>query len=143
MGGGKLKEREKEARGEDEFDLEVGYSPLAFEIVPSRAAGVGGGGVQARHRSHSRRAPPPELRKIRIKVHADDMRYVMAAPQVRYEELAELIRGKFGFGGGFRMKMKDEDGECFPCLFPTPSRYHEFFFSPHSHLTWCDLRDNG
>jgi tetratricopeptide (TPR) repeat protein len=80
-------------------------APLAFEIIPpSRTA-------HSRQRSSARRAP--EIRKIRIKVHAEDMRYVMAVPDVTFLELAEQIRGKFGIGGSFKMKMKDEEGEFF------------------------------
>ncbi|KAK0944395.1 hypothetical protein LTR48_004950 [Friedmanniomyces endolithicus] len=80
--------------------------PLAFEIIPPRPP------AGTRHRSHSRRPPPPEIRKIRIKVHAEDMRYVMTTPTVTFAELTELIRLKFGLGvSGFRLKIKDEEGD--------------------------------
>ncbi|KAK0960763.1 hypothetical protein LTR91_019582 [Friedmanniomyces endolithicus] len=80
--------------------------PLAFEIIPPRPP------AGTRRRSHSRRPPPPEIRKIRIKVHAEDMRYVMTAPTVTFAELTELIRLKFGLGvSGFRLKIKDEEGD--------------------------------
>jgi hypothetical protein len=39
------------------------------------------------------------------------MRYVMAVPDVTFLELAEQIRGKFGIGGNFKMKMRDEEGK--------------------------------
>lgn len=74
-------------------------SPLAFEIIPPKAA----------HQRHRSRAP--ELRKIRIKVHAEDMRYVMTTPTVTYSELSEQIRTKFGLNGGFKLKIKDEEGD--------------------------------
>ncbi|KAK0267265.1 hypothetical protein LTR35_016438 [Friedmanniomyces endolithicus] len=80
--------------------------PLAFEIIPPRPP------AGTRHRSHSRRPPPPEIRKIRIKVHAEDMRYVMTTPSVTFAELTELIRLKYGLGvSGFRLKIKDEEGD--------------------------------
>ena len=93
----------------EEKELEDGVSdatlsPLAFEIIPPKQS-------HNRHRSHSRRAPPPELRKIRIKVHAEDMRYVMTTPAVQYQDLAEQIRAKFGIQGAFKLKIKDEEGD--------------------------------
>lgn len=51
------------------------------------------------------------MRRVRIKVHADDMRYVMSKPDVRFKELEDQIRQKFQFKGGFRLKVKDEDGD--------------------------------
>jgi hypothetical protein len=77
-------------------------APLAFEIIAPRP-------THQRQRSHVKRAP--ELRKIRIKVHAEDMRYVMTLPTVTYAELSEQIKQKFGFNGGFKLKMKDDEGE--------------------------------
>ena len=74
-------------------------SPLAFEIVAPKVA----------HQRHRSRAP--EIRKIRIKVHAEDMRYVMTTPTVTYSELSEQIKVKFGFSGGFKLKIKDEEGD--------------------------------
>ena len=74
-------------------------SPLAFEIIPPKAA----------HHRHRSRAP--EIRKIRIKVHAEDMRYVMTTPAVTYSELSEQIKTKFGLTGGFKLKIKDEEGD--------------------------------
>jgi hypothetical protein len=89
--------------GENDHIVEdLSDEPLAFEIIPPRP-------THQRHRSQSRRAP--EIRKIRIKVHAEDMRYVMTTPTVTYEELSEQIRQKFGLKAGFRLKMKDEEGD--------------------------------
>lgn len=85
-----------------------GPSPLAFEIIPPRQHQAS----HHRHRSQSRRVPPPEVRKIRIKVHAEDMRYVMTTPAATYEELSEQIGKKFGLERGlFKLKMKDEEGD--------------------------------
>lgn len=89
---------------EEEESDEVSYpsdSPLAFEIIPPK-----GSQQQQRHRSRV-----PEIRKIRIKVHAEDMRYVMTTPTVTYMELAEQIRIKFGLPGGFKLKIKDDEGD--------------------------------
>ncbi|KAK5128219.1 hypothetical protein LTR85_002886 [Meristemomyces frigidus] len=91
----------EEEEGEDEV-TDLSDEPLAFEIIPPRP-------LHHRHRSQSRRAP--EIRKIRVKVHAEDMRYVMTTPTVQYVELAEQIRAKFGLRAGFKLKIKDEEGD--------------------------------
>ncbi|KAK1072436.1 hypothetical protein LTR33_010224 [Friedmanniomyces endolithicus] len=100
-------DEDHEGEGVDSIHDLSSDEPLAFEIIPPRpTAGT------ARHRSHSRRPPPPDIRKIRIKVHAEDMRYVMTTPTVTFAELTELIRVKFGLGAsGFRLKIKDEEGD--------------------------------
>ncbi|USW55455.1 Putative PB1 domain, tetratricopeptide-like helical domain superfamily [Septoria linicola] len=77
-------------------------APLAFEIIPPRS-------VHQRHKSQSHRIP--DMKKIRIKVHAEDMRYVMTTPTVTFSELSEQIKKKFGFRGTFKLKMKDEEGD--------------------------------
>lgn len=92
-----------EEEEEDEEILSPLEQPLAFEIVPPKQSNL------QRHRSHSRRAP--EIRKVRVKVHAEDMRYVMTTPAVTFEALFEQIRVKFGFKEGFKLKIKDEDGD--------------------------------
>jgi tetratricopeptide (TPR) repeat protein len=115
-----------EEEDEDDYD-EVDYSPdggaygsppLAFEIVPPRSSlnVTSPNSGQPRHRSTSRRPaapPPPEVKKIRIKVHGgDDMRYVMTTPSATYEALEEQIRAKFGLRtAGFKLKIRDEEGD--------------------------------
>jgi hypothetical protein len=56
---------------------------------------------------------PPTLRKIRVKVFAQDTRYVMIQPDVSYETFVEQIRKKFGYAAreSFKLKMKDEEGD--------------------------------
>ncbi|KAK5169740.1 uncharacterized protein LTR77_005718 [Saxophila tyrrhenica] len=92
-----------EEEEEEDDSSDPAEPPLAFEIIPPRPA------LHQRQRSYARRAP--ELKKVRIKVHAEDMRYVMTTPDVTYPQLAEQIRGKFGLGVEFKLKMKDEDGD--------------------------------
>ncbi|EME76966.1 uncharacterized protein MYCFIDRAFT_205569 [Pseudocercospora fijiensis CIRAD86] len=80
------------------------HSPLAFEIIlPPKQQSHS-------HRSHSSRRAP-ELRKLRIKVHAEDMRYVMTSPSVTYGDLSSQIRSKFALQGAFKLKIRDEDGD--------------------------------
>ena len=86
---------------------DAALSPLAFEIIPPKQKPIS----HHRHRSHSRRAAPPELRKIRIKVHGEDMRYVMTTPAIPYAELVDQIQAKFALMGAFKLKIKDEEGD--------------------------------
>ncbi|KAK4494057.1 hypothetical protein PRZ48_012830 [Zasmidium cellare] len=76
--------------------------PLAFEILPPKNPSP---------RTHKPTSRPPPLRKIRLKVHAEDMRYVMTTPDVSFENVVEQIRAKFGIQGAFKVKMRDEEGD--------------------------------
>jgi len=92
----------------EEDETEDSYSdhsepPLAFEIVPPKHS-------YSRHRSQSRRAP--DLRNIRIKVHADgEIRYVITSGSPTYDEVAEQMRAKFSYKGIAKLKIKDEEGD--------------------------------
>lgn len=57
-------------------------------------------------RAASRR---PEVRKIRVKVHADDVRYIMVGAAVEFPDFVDRIRDKFGLRRRFKIKVKDED----------------------------------
>ncbi|KAF2167735.1 hypothetical protein M409DRAFT_53709 [Zasmidium cellare ATCC 36951] len=82
-------------------------APLAFEILPPKTHTT-----TTSPRNHPNNpSRPPSLRKIRLKVHAEDMRYVMTYPDVKFEEVVEQIRNKFGFQGAFKVKMRDEEGD--------------------------------
>jgi hypothetical protein len=62
-------------------------------------------------------APPqpqlPTLRKIRVKVFANDTRYVMITPNITWDMFVEQVRKKFGYSAkeSFKLKMKDEEGD--------------------------------
>ncbi|KAF2487864.1 putative PB1 domain protein [Neohortaea acidophila] len=85
---------------DDISDPSAAPPPLAFEIIPPRPP---------HRRQPSKRVP--DFRKVRIKVHAEDTRYIMTVPSVTFAQLAEQIRVKFGLRGGFKLKVKDEDGD--------------------------------
>jgi hypothetical protein len=65
----------------------------------SRAASTGG-------RGQSRR---PDVKKIRVKVHADDVRYIMIGVAVEFPDLVDKIREKFGLRKRFKIKVRDDD----------------------------------
>ncbi|KAI7371290.1 hypothetical protein KC354_g679 [Hortaea werneckii] len=92
----------EEEEEEDEL-TDLSDEQLAFEIIPPHRP------THLRHRSQSRRVP--ELRKVRIKVHAEDMRYVMASPAVQFEDLRGQVATKFKLKKDFKLKIRDEEGD--------------------------------
>lgn len=84
-----------------------------FEMVSSRPQPPPGGGPRSRTtstlaggRGASRR---PEILKVRVKVHADDVRYIMIGIVIEFPDLVDRIREKFGLRKGFKIKVRDED----------------------------------
>lgn len=72
-----------------------------FEMLPASN--------QHHRRNPSGRQRAPEVRKIRVKVHAnDDTRYIMIGPQIGIDEFETKIMEKFKMRGGVRVKIMDE-----------------------------------
>lgn len=57
----------------------------------------------------SRQSRRPEISKVRIKVHADDVRCIMVGLAIEFPDLVDKIRDKFGLRRRFKIKIKDED----------------------------------
>jgi hypothetical protein len=93
-----IEEEEDEGSDYDSFD------EGEFEMVTTRRPV--GGSVSGSSRGQSRR---PEVRKIRVKVHAEDVRYIMVGVAVEFQDLIETIQRKFGIRGRFKIKVRDED----------------------------------
>lgn len=74
-----------------------------FEMMNPRR---GPGSVSGSSRGQSRK---PEARKVRVKVHADDVRYIMVGTAVEFPDLVDRIRDKFGIRRRFKIKVRDED----------------------------------
>lgn len=74
-----------------------------FEMMNPRR---GTGSVSGSSRGQSRR---PEARKVRVKVHADDVRYIMVGTAVEFPDMVDRIRDKFGIRRRFKIKVRDED----------------------------------
>jgi hypothetical protein len=55
-----------------------------------------------------RRSNGPSMKKIRVKVHADDTRYVMVGTAVEFRDFIDQIRAKFGIRQSFKVKIRDE-----------------------------------
>lgn len=77
-----------------------------FDMLNAPARSRGGSA-----RSSSMRQPrAPEVRKIRVKVHSEDTRYVMIGTAVEFRDFVDQIRLKFGLRQAFKVCMK-EDGD--------------------------------
>lgn len=81
----------------DENDFEMMRGPSAPR---SRAPSTAGG------RGSSRR---PDIRKIRVKVHSEDVRYIMVGSAVEFPDFCDKIREKFALKRRFKIKVRDED----------------------------------
>lgn len=92
---------EEEEEGSDYDSFDEGD----FEMIPNRR-GPPASSVSGSSRGQSRR---PEIRKVRVKVHADDVRYIMVGTAVEFPDFVERIREKFGITRRFKIKMRDED----------------------------------
>ncbi len=66
----------------------------------------GPGSMSNGSRNTSRR---PDVRKFRVKVHAEDVRYIMIGGAVEFPDFVDRIRDKFGMRRPFKIKIKDED----------------------------------
>lgn len=74
-----------------------------FEMMNPRR---GTGSMSVSSRGQSRR---PEVRKVRVKVHSDDVRYIMVGTAVEFPDLVDRVRDKFGMRRRFKIKVRDED----------------------------------
>lgn len=90
-------EEEEEGSEYDSFD------EGDFEMVSNRRPGVSTSGSI---RGGSRR---PEIRKVRVKVHAEDVRYMMISAAIEFADLEDKVRDKFGMRNRFKIKVRDED----------------------------------
>ena len=76
---------------EDASDYEGTINENDFEMIGQRR---GPGSVR-----NSRR---PEVSKIRVKVHADEVKLIMIKPDTRFETLSDKVRDKFNIKRRFR-----------------------------------------
>ncbi|KAB5557863.1 NADPH oxidase regulator [Coniochaeta sp. 2T2.1] len=93
---------EEEDEGGSDYD-DGSFDEGEFEIVSNNRRG---NSISSGSRAMSRR---PEIRKIRVKVHAGDVRYIMIGAAVEFPDLVDKIRDKFGIRRRFKIKVKDDD----------------------------------
>jgi hypothetical protein len=103
-GGARRNQNPRYIEEEDEgSDYDDGsFDENDFEIVSGRR----GNSVAGSSRGMSRR---PEMRQIRVKVHAGDVRYVMIGLAIEFPDLQAKIRDKFGLRRRFKIKVRDDD----------------------------------
>lgn len=107
----KPKKKHRSRQNQDCLDEEDEY----INSSPDEAA------LQVQRRSHSRgpsisssaSSKRPEMRKIRVKVHAnDDTRYIMlSSALIEYDDFESRVREKFSIRGKMRILMRDFDDE--------------------------------
>ncbi|KAF3770286.1 NADPH oxidase regulator NoxR [Cryphonectria parasitica EP155] len=107
-GGGPRRMQSQQRYYEDEEDDASDYDGASidegdFEMMNPRR---GTASVAGSSRAQSRK---PDIRKVRVKVHADDVRYVMVGTAVEFPDLVDRIRDKFGIRRRFKIKVRDED----------------------------------
>jgi len=101
MGKGRGRETyiSEEEEGDDVSDsYAASYDEAEFEML----------GPSEPRRASTRRSNGPQMKKIRVKVHADDTRYVLVGVAVEFRDFVEQIRAKFGVRQPFKVKIKDD-----------------------------------
>lgn len=111
--GGRQRGQSRYIEEEEEYasDYDDGsFDENDFEMVSSRPPPPARSNTSSRNtpsnRASSRR---PELRKIRVKVHAEDIRYIMIGPAIEFTDLVDRIRDKFALRKRFKLKIRDDD----------------------------------
>lgn len=95
---------EEEEDSFDQSDIDSGE----FEMVPTtRARSTRRPSTNTRQRGQSQRRSMG-LRTIRVKVHADDTRYVFLDPNSGFDAFVGQIRDKFALRQNFKIKIKDD-----------------------------------
>jgi PB1 domain len=106
---------------EEEEDLTAssigGYDEPDFEMMVARSA-TGRSSRKSRSSNNGSMVmpmlpeqqfgPPPDIKRIRVKVHAEDSRYVIVTPAVQFADFVASIRNKFGLATSFKVKMSDD-----------------------------------
>ncbi|KEZ45312.1 hypothetical protein SAPIO_CDS2115 [Scedosporium apiospermum] len=87
-----------------EFD-DGSFDEGDFEMVSNRRANTGSMSAGS-SRGQSRR---PEVRKVRVKVHAEDVRYIMIGSAIEFPDFVDRVRDKFGLRRRFKIKVRDDD----------------------------------
>ncbi|TGO09528.1 hypothetical protein BTUL_0162g00050 [Botrytis tulipae] len=99
---------EEESEYASDYD-EGSFDEDEFEMVSSRppprsrtTSSINGGNGRAGSRQ-------PDVRKVRVKVHAEDVRYVMIGSAIEFRDFQDKIKEKFGLRDRFKIKVRDED----------------------------------
>ena len=95
---------------EEEEASDDGFDANDFEMVPGKTSAprpTPAAPAPTSRRGSSRR---PEIRKVRVKVHAaDDVRHMMIGVDIEFPEFQERIRDKFQLQRRFKLKVREDD----------------------------------
>lgn len=94
----------------DEEEEYINSSPDELAVQVTKQSRSRAASASSESRRSSRR---PDMRKIRVKVHADeDTRYIMLnTPYVDYDDFESRVREKFAIRGKMKMLIRDFDDE--------------------------------
>ncbi|RAL62240.1 hypothetical protein DID88_004810 [Monilinia fructigena] len=94
---------EEESEYASDYD-EGSFDEDEFEMVSSRppprsrtTSSINGGNGRAGSRQ-------PDVRKVRVKVHAEDVRYIMIGSAIEFRDFQDKIKEKFGLRDRFKIK---------------------------------------
>lgn len=105
-GSGKSRQQSRYDEPDDDYASEYddgSFDEGEFEMISSRPP------PRSRASSNRGGSRRPDIRKIRVKVHAEDNRYIMIGTAIEFVDLVDRIREKFGLRKRFKIKMRDED----------------------------------
>jgi hypothetical protein len=106
-GGRRQQPRYIEEEEEYASDYDDGsFDENDFEMVSNTRPPPRSRATSSSGRGQSKRA---DVRKIRVKVHAEDARYIMIGVAIEFPDLADKIREKFGLRKRFKIKVRDDD----------------------------------
>ncbi|CRK14487.1 hypothetical protein BN1708_011136 [Verticillium longisporum] len=97
-------EEEDEGSDYDDGSFDEGDFEMVSNNPPRR---MGTNSTSSGGRGASRR---PDVRKVRVKVHAEDVRYIMIGTAIEFTDLVDRIRDKFGLRRRFKITVRDDDG---------------------------------
>lgn len=100
-GSGQPSRQRRYSDEEDGSEYDGSINEGDFEMV--------GGHRRAPDSVSSRSTRRPEITRIRVKVHADDVKLVMITTTTEFSTLVEKVREKFALRRRFKIKVKDED----------------------------------
>ncbi|KAF4981935.1 hypothetical protein FZEAL_2329 [Fusarium zealandicum] len=91
----------RQSEEDDGSDYDGSINEGDFEMV--------GGHRRGASSISGQRSRRPDITKVRVKVHADEVKLIMITPNTEFPALVEKVRAKFGIRRRFKIKVKDED----------------------------------
>ncbi|KAF5666407.1 oxidoreductase [Fusarium heterosporum] len=98
---GSRRQRLQYSEEEDASDYEGTINENDFEMIGQRRGPSSVSGQRNTRRQ--------EITKIRVKVHADEVKLIMISPDTQFATLSDKVRDKFNIRRRFKIKVKDED----------------------------------